>query len=199
MQGNDEKVLENVKGIIEALLFTSAETLPLNRLARYLSISRKEALSYIQELSREYEERRSAIRIKKIGDGVRLETRPEMAPHIQEFHHPPKEQSLSPASLETLAIIAYRQPVTRGEIEAIRGVKAEKPIATLRSHNLIQEVGRREGPGKPILYGTGQTFLELFGLEGLDALPPLEELKAENNDGEMKEEREEGRQDREEP
>lgn len=187
MLDEDHIVIENHKGIMEALLFTSPEVVSVNRLARYLEISKREALFCLQQLEREYEDRKSALRIKRIGEGVRIETRPEMAPHIQEFHHPPKEQSLSPASLETLAIIAYRQPVTRGEIESIRGVKTERPLMTLRSHNLIEEIGRKETPGKPILYGTGQTFLEIFGLERIEDLPPLEELEMIEGDGSQKE------------
>lgn len=170
---------EDVKGILEALLFTAAGAIPINRLLHYLKITRKELLEYLKELSLDYDGHHSGLRVVQVGDGVRLESRPEMAQHIEEFHHPTREFSLSPASLETLAIIAYKQPVTRGEIEAIRGVKVETPLYTLKRHNLIQEVGRKDTLGKPILYGTGQTFLEFFGLRSLEDLPSLEELGEE--------------------
>lgn len=175
MPGDERKYQEVT--ILEALLFTSADSLSIERLSGYLEISKEEVLFYLKELSKEYETHNSALTIKRVGEGVRLETRPEMASHIQAFHNPPKDFSLSPASLETLAIIAFQQPITRGEIEAIRGVKAEKALYTLKRHEFILEVGRRETLGRPILYGTGQKFLEVFGIESLEDLPSIEEFK----------------------
>lgn len=163
----------SMKSIIEALLFTAKEPLPVKRLARYLNISHLEVEEYLQILAKEYEDRESGTRIGRVGGGIRLETRPAMATHIQAFHHPPREYPLSRAALETLAIIAYRQPVTRGEVETIRGVKVEKSLKTLKGHHLIEEKGRLETLGRPILYGTGKVFLEYFGLNSLEDLPPL--------------------------
>lgn len=166
-------VEENQKKIMEALLFTAPEPVPLHRIANYLNLPLKGVLDLLSQLSRDYQDRSSGIQVTRVGEGVRLETSPAMAPHIQAFHHPPKTISLAPATLETLAIIAYRQPITRGEIESIRGVKVEKSLMTLKRYQLIEEKGRREGPGKPILYGTGEPFLQYFGLQSLSHLPPL--------------------------
>lgn len=185
MVGDESSVCtKKEKGILEALLFTAEEPVPLARLGRYLNLSPLELLELLSCLSRDYQERQSGIQITRIGEGVRLETRLEMAPHIQDFHHPPKHYSLTPPTLETLAIIAYRQPITRGEIEAIRGVKVEKSLLTLKRYALIEEKGRLEAPGKPILYGTGEAFLAHFGLQDLSELPPLEEEPGDGAPGE---------------
>ena len=117
-------------------------------------------------------ERYAGMQIIEVAGGFELVTRPEYADYVARLHQPPKLR-LSPAAMETLAIVAYRQPVTRPEIEQLRGVNSDSVVSTLLEHGLICERGHKEAPGKPMLYGTTDTFLNLFGLLSLDALPDL--------------------------
>ena len=119
------------------------------------------------------------IILKRFGDHIQLTTRPEFAPYIEKMLQPVQRQSLSQSALETLAIIAYRQPVTKLEVEAIRGVKCDYSIQSLSNKGLIEEVGRKETVGRPILYGTTDSFLSHFGLETIEELPEMETGPAE--------------------
>jgi segregation and condensation protein B len=158
---------------LECLLFVATRPLPLDELARLLDAPLDEVLMLLNELAVDYE-RRSGLAIVEVAGGWRMVTRPEFAPVIARLN-PPQRMRLSRGSLEVLAIIAYHQPITRPEIEQMRGVDSSGALQSLLEHGLIQIVGHKEAPGRPRLFATTQKFLELFGLRSLDDLPPLRE------------------------
>ncbi len=165
------------KRIIEGLLFTSHEPLSLERIQSLVEGMDKTALrACIQELSREYQDWDRAFRLVEVAGGYQLRTLPELAPWLRKL----KRQSaprLSQASMETLAVIAYRQPVTRAEVEYIRGVDSGAVFRGLMEKGFIRILGRKDGPGRALLYGTSKKFLEIFGLKDLSSLPALNELE----------------------
>lgn len=164
---------EQLRKALECVLFMATRPLPLEEIARILQVPLDEALMLLNELAVEYE-RRSGLAIVEVAGGWRMVTRPEFAPYIARLH-PPQRIRLSRGSLEVLAIIAYHQPITRPEIEQLRGVDSSAAIQSLLEHGLIQVVGYKETVGRPRLYATTQKFLELFGLRSLEDLPPLKE------------------------
>jgi segregation and condensation protein B len=169
----DEQTRDQLKKALECVLFVATKPLPLEEVARILQVPLDEALMLLNELAVEYE-RRSGLAIVEVAGGWRMVTRPEFAAYISRLH-PPQRIRLSRGSLEVLAIIAYHQPITRPEIEQLRGVDSSAAIQSLLEHGLIQVVGYKETVGRPRLYATTQKFLELFGLRSLDELPPLRE------------------------
>ncbi|NLP45008.1 MAG: SMC-Scp complex subunit ScpB [Peptococcaceae bacterium] len=160
---------------IEALLFVAKEPLSVKKIAEILELSPNKVLDLIDDLKEKYKSLSSGITIIEIEDAFRLGTKPEMAKFVEILYKQPT-QTLSNAALEVLSIIAYRQPVTRGEIDFIRGVQSDKVLATLADKGLIKELGRKEGPGRPILYGTTDNFLLHFGLNSIDELPKFEDF-----------------------
>ena len=155
----------------EAILFVSGEPVLIRDLAKAMDITELEMSKVLEILDKGLEER--GLMVHRYGEHLRLETRPEYAPWIQKMLQPVQKQSLTQTLLETLAVIAYRQPVTKGEVEQVRGVKCDYSVQSLLSKGLIQEIGRREGLGRPILYGTTDQFLEHFGISDIRELPPL--------------------------
>jgi len=163
------------KAILEALLFVAEEPISLDKLKEILeAYSRKEVATFLEELRVSYAGR--GLQLVEVAGGYRLATRPELAPWIQKLQTA-KPAKLSRAALETLAIIAYRQPITRPEIEAIRGVTVDGVLKTLTERDLIRILGRKPEPGRPILYGTSRAFLENFGFKDLSELPALKEIE----------------------
>lgn len=163
--------------IVEATLFASQTPLTASELARAdEGLSEAAVEAAIGVLRERYETDERAFQIYQLGDGYQLLTRPEFAPYLERFDSIPRPPHLSPAALESLAIIAYRQPIGRIEIEDVRGVSATSVLRTLLDWELIEVVGRGEGLGRPLLYGTTEQFLEHFGLKSLDDLPPVDEL-----------------------
>jgi segregation and condensation protein B len=162
----------SVKSLLESLLFVADEPVALGDLARALDVPPRVVAEAVEALAREYSRR--GLRIQHVNGRVQMVTAPEAAPVIERFLGLELSVRLSPAAMETLAIIAYRQPITRREIEAIRGVNCDGVIRTLLSRGLIEEQGRLDTVGRPILYGTTFEFLRCFGLESLEDLPPLE-------------------------
>ncbi|NPA06995.1 MAG: SMC-Scp complex subunit ScpB [Chloroflexi bacterium] len=162
---------------LEALLFAAGEGVPIARLARALDVSVDKVEAGLLMLEERLRTR--GIRVQRHGDQVRLVTAADWAPWVQRLLGLEAQARLSRAALETLAIIAYRQPITRPEIDAIRGVNSDGVIRSLLEKGLIQEVGRADAPGRPILYGTTEAFLQHFGLTSLDDLPPLESWEDE--------------------
>lgn len=162
---------------IEALLFVVGdEGMTVRQLANYLDVGDMEVEAGLSELATQYNESEtSAITLKQLAGTYQLTTKLEMAETIKKLVDNPTSQLLTAASVEVLAIIAYKQPITRIEVEDLRGVKSEKPIQTLVSRGLIQDVGRVEGTGRAILYGTTKEFLNYFGLKNIAELPPLPE------------------------
>ncbi|GAW30059.1 MULTISPECIES: SMC-Scp complex subunit ScpB [unclassified Carboxydocella] len=167
---------EELQAALEAVLFAATESLTEEKLATILGISQEEVQEQLQKLQEDLQRPERGLTLLQGTEGWRLVTKPVFAHYIEHLFRPQQSNFLSKAALETLAIIAYRQPITRSEIELIRGVKTEKAINTLLERGLIKEVGRREGLGKPILYGTTEMFLSHFGLQSLADLPPLEEF-----------------------
>ena len=165
---------EPIKGAIEALLFVSGEPLSLRDLAINLEVTPKYLEEIISELSLEYEISNRGIKIININGSYQLVTKNEYSDYIQKLLKKNKRQSLSQASLESLSIIAYKQPITRIDIDEIRGVKSESAIQKLLERDLVEEVGRLDVPGRPILYGTTNEFLRQFGLTSIKELPSLE-------------------------
>lgn len=163
------------ESIIESLLFAAGdEGLSAEQMADVLDVDVQTVQHAIKRMAEtlSHDEKRG-VTITKYGEEYRLMTKKDNAPFIQALAEKPSPKTLSQAALETLAIIAYNQPVTRIEVEDIRGVKTERPIATLAARGLIEEAGRAEGAGRPILYKTTNEFLDAFQLKNLDELPPL--------------------------
>ncbi len=158
--------------LIEALLFVADEPVSVGRLSGVLETSVEEVERALQELEAALRDR--GLRLQRMGDRVQLVTAPEVAPYVERLLALGERRRLSPAALETLAIIAYRQPISRPEIEAIRGVNCDSVLRTLLAAGLIEEAGRAPGPGRPILYATTFAFLQYFGLSRPEDLPPLE-------------------------
>lgn len=157
--------------MLEALLFVSAEPVDLSQLATVLGLSVLEVEQDLKHLDLELKTR--GLRLQRQGGRVQLTTAPEMAKTVEHFLGLEATSRLSRAALETLAIVAYQQPVTCPQIEAVRGVSSDGVMKSLLGKGLIQEIGRTEGPGRPIMYGTTPDFLQHFGLNSLMELPPL--------------------------
>lgn len=172
-------VREALKGAVEAILFARAEAISVEEITRITGVSREDAGVILTELALEYNERKSGIEIVSSEAGFAMCTRPEYHEYVKKASAPLVAR-LSQAALETLAIIAYRQPVTRAEVESVRGVKADRALQSLQKRGLIQEVGKKATPGKPMMYGTTGEFLKLFGLTSLQELPVA--LEEEAND-----------------
>ena len=163
--------------IVEATLFASQTPLTTSELARADDELTSGIVSEaIQALREAYEAEERSFQIYELGDGYQVLTRPEFASYLERFDSVPRSPYLSGAALETLAIVAYRQPIGRIEIEEVRGVGASSVLRTLTDWELVEVVGRGEGLGRPLLYGTTRRFLEHFGLRDLDELPSPEEL-----------------------
>lgn len=161
-----------VKSIIEGLLFAAGDDgLDAGQIGDVLELSKEEAKRFIEEMKRDFQQQRRGIQIIEIAGAYQLTTLPHHAPYFQRLAQSPTRATLSQAALETLAIVAYKQPITRIEIEEIRGVKSDRAIHTLVAKELIHEVGRAEAIGRPILYGTTKSFLDYFGLSSLQELP----------------------------
>jgi segregation and condensation protein B len=167
-----------LKAILEALLFAADEPLPLRRIAGLLEDrSSGELRAALEELRADYAGAGSALQVVEVAGGYRLVTRPEMAPWVARLFATPGRARLSQPALETLAIIAYRQPVARVELEEIRGVNVEAVLRTLIERDLVSIVGRDEGVGRPLLYGTTDGFLTYFGLNSTTDLPRMDEIE----------------------
>lgn len=162
----------SLSALVEALLFVADEPVSVGRLSGVLETSAVEVEQALEELERALKER--GLRLQRMGDRVQLATAPEAAPYVERLLALGERRRLSQAALETLAIIAYQQPVSRPEIEAIRGVNCDSVLRTLLAAGLIEEAGRAPGPGRPILYATTFAFLQHFGLSRPEDLPPLE-------------------------
>ena len=169
-----------IEQIIEAVLYVAGEPVALRDLARALEQDDAQILSAVRRLEAYYDDNMRGLRLKRFGGHIQLATRAEYAPYIERLLQPVQKQSLTQAALETLAIVAYRQPVTRLDLEAVRGVKCDYSLQSLMNKNLVKELGRKETIGRPILYGTTDAFLSHFGLHSLDDLPDPEDFLSEN-------------------
>ena len=175
-------------GIVEAILFVTGNAVDKKEICRALEISEGELEETLDALESGYDFDRRGLRLLRFGAHVQLATRPDYAPYVEKLLQPVQKQSLSQAIMETLAVIAYRQPVTKAEIELVRGVKCDYSVQSLVAKGLIEEVGRKDALGKPILYGTTDAFLRHFCISSLSELPAMDftalAKKAEDAQGE---------------
>jgi len=170
-----------LKKILETLLFITDAPLPVSRLAQLCEIKNTERLNTaLTELKSAYDAEGRTLQLMQVAGGWQLATRPEYGLWVRKLYHNKMTVRLTQAALETLCIIAYKQPLTRAEIEAIRGVEVIGPLETLTQRKLVTVVGRRESIGRPILYGTTSEFLRQFGLNSLDDMPKLASFNIEN-------------------
>ncbi|HZK01273.1 MAG TPA: SMC-Scp complex subunit ScpB [Anaerovoracaceae bacterium] len=167
---------ETIKSAFESMMFIWGEPLDAKVAAGVVGIDYHEALRLFKELQNEYETQRRGIRIREIGESFQFCTYAENNGYIQKLCTPIKERRLTQSALEVLAIIAYKQPVTKTDIESIRGIRSDRVIEGLTKKNLVKELGRSTGIGRPILYGTTEVFLENFGLTNIKDLPKIEDI-----------------------
>ena len=179
---NDEE--GTLKGRIEAILFVAGEAVSVRELARALQTGEQAIREALNSLRDEYDYEQRGFLLKRFGDKVQLATRPLYAGDVIRMLQPVQQQSLSQAAMETLAVVAYKQPVTRAEVEQIRGVKCDYSLQSLIGKGLIREAGRKDTIGRPILFCTTDEFLSHFGLEGLEGLPPMPEPEEHENGAE---------------
>lgn len=173
---------EDIKHIIEAIMFAYAEPISIKELNDIINeeLSSKEIEYMLNNLINEYKENNRGIQIIKLQDKYQMCTNKDYSTFIKKVLEPKKKKSLTQTTLETLTIIAYKQPITKVEVEDIRGVKSDKAIQTLIENNLIREAGRLDKIGKPILYRTTDEFLKLLNIEKLEDLPPIENYENKN-------------------
>lgn len=176
--------MNEVPHIIEAILFVAGEPVAVGEIAAALGLSELETMHAVEEMQRDFDASQRGITVRRYGDHLRMETRPEYAPYVERLLQPVQKQSLSQTAMETLAVIAYRQPTTKGEVEHVRGVKCDYSIQSLLNKGLIKEVGRKEALGRPILYATTDRFLEHFGISDIRELPPLPDPQHVEKSGE---------------
>ncbi|WP_100010753.1 SMC-Scp complex subunit ScpB [Lentibacillus sediminis] len=178
--------MDKMKAVIEGLLFASGdEGITLRQLSSILEVTAATVSHLIDELKYDYEHEGRGIMIIKSHEVFHLTTKPEHSDYYKKLLETPQATRMSQAALETLAIIAYRQPITRTEIEEIRGVKSDRPVKTLIARSLVEEVGRRDSIGRPALFATNKDFLTYFGLTSLEELPPLPEDLADRDTAEQ--------------
>jgi len=168
---------KTIKSAFESMMFVWGEPLDAKIAAELFNINWKDAYDYFKELQAEYEQEGRGIAIREIGNSFQFVSKAENAEYIERLCTPAKQQKLSQSALEVLAIVAYKQPVTKGEMEAIRGIKCDRVIEGLCKKELIGEVGRSNAIGRPILYGTTELFLRHFGFKHLKDLPDIDDIE----------------------
>ncbi|MCL4491589.1 MAG: SMC-Scp complex subunit ScpB [Nitrospirae bacterium] len=167
------------KSVLEALLFVAGEPVTAGGLAKATEMQDSEVKRLMDELTREYKDRDSGILIVEIADGYQMVTNPDLSLWIKKFKNINQSHKLSQPALETLAIIAYKQPVTKLEVDQLRGVNSDGAVKSLLDKRFIKIVGKKETPGRPFLYGTTKEFLQYFGLKNLSELPPIDDFLKE--------------------
>lgn len=166
--------MENIGAVIEAILFVAGDPVRVEDLAHAMNLTSSEMAEALEALSDHLTLENRGIQLNRNGESVFLSIRPAFAPQVEAFLQPLQKRPLSQAVLETLSIVAYRQPCTRGDIEAIRGVKCDYSVQSLLNKGFIEECGQRETLGRPTLYRTTDAFLQHFGIESLDELPSID-------------------------
>lgn len=173
---------------IEAILFTMGEAVEVSRIAKAVELDEKETEKILQKMMQRFEEEERGIQIIELEHSYQMCTKKEYCEYLIRLAMHPKKPVLSDVMLETLSIIAYKQPVTKAEIEKIRGVKCDHAVNKLVEYNLAKELGRLDAPGKPILFGTTEEFLRSFGVHGIEDLPVPDPVKIEDFKAEAEEE-----------
>lgn len=186
--GGNAPSRRNLDGALEAVLFAMGNCVELSRLADTLGESQEQTLERIHGLMKKYEAEDRGIRIMQLEDSFQLCTKKEYYDYLIRIAMHPAKPVLTDVMLETLSIIAYKQPVTKAEIEKIRGVKSDHAVNRLVEFDLVRELGRLDAPGRPILFGTTQAFLRTFGVETLGELPSIDPVKLEDFRAEAEEE-----------
>ena len=167
---------KEIKSILESLLFAAGDAVELDKLADIVDVDKRSLRSILKEMMDEYHFERRGVQIIKMEDAYQMCTRGEYHDYVAMLAEPRRKQNLSNAAIEVLAIVAYKQPVTRSIIEHIRGVNCDYVVNRLVERGLIEEVGRLDAPGRPLLFGTTQEFLRCFGVEAVEELPDFEEF-----------------------
>lgn len=170
---------KNYKAIIEAILFTMGESVELDKIAGAIELDKKETKAILENMMAEYQSGERGIAILELDGAYQMCTKTEMYEYLIRIAKQPKKRVLSDVLLETLSIIAYKQPVTRSEIEKIRGVSSDHAVSKLVEYNLVCELGRLDAPGRPLLFGTTEEFLRSFGVHSIDDLPVLSPVQIE--------------------
>ena len=173
------------KGALESVLFVTGEPIPKAEIANLFGLSLKELDAFVAEAEEDNVRERRGIRIYATNDTLQLVTAPEYNDWLVKLLAPPQEKNLSDSMMETLSVIAYRQPVTRADIEAVRGVRCEYAVSQLLKQGFIKELGRKDVVGRPMLFGTTDAFLRRFGLHSLEELPPMPVIEEEQDTQEV--------------
>ena len=180
--------IKKIESVIEAILFTMGESVEVSRIAKVIEHDVETTKKIIHNMMDRYEEEDRGVRIIELNDSFQMCTKKEMYEYLIKIAKQPRKYNLSDVVLETLSIVAYKQPVTRQEIERIRGVKSDHAVNKLVEYDLIQEVGRLDVPGRPILFGTTEEFLRRFSVQSVDELPGITPEKVEDFKAEVEEE-----------
>ncbi len=170
---------EKAKGVIESILFAMGESVEISRLAGVIEEDLRTTKKILAELAKDYEQDGRGIGLTYFEDSVQLCTKPEMYEYLIKIAKAPRKIVLTDAVIETLSIVAYKQPVTRAEVERVRGVSCEYAINKLLEYDLIMELGRLDAPGRPLLFGTTEQFLRCFGVKSLEELPEMSTVQLE--------------------
>ena len=170
---------KNYRAIIEAILFTMGESVELGKLAEVIELDKKETKKLLEEMMEEWNSSDRGVGIMELDGAYQMCTKAEMYEYLIKIAKQPKHRVLTDVLLETLSIIAYKQPVTRAEIEKIRGVSCDHAVSKLVEYNLVCELGRLDAPGRPLLFGTTEEFLRSFGVNSIDNLPVLNPVQLE--------------------
>ena len=179
---------KRLEAVIEAILFTMGESVEVNRIAAAVEHDKQTVIKVIHNLMDRYESEDRGIRIIELEDSYQMCTKPEMYDYLVKIAKVPKRHILTDVLLETLSIIAYKQPITKIEIEHIRGVKTDHAVNKLVEYNLVCEVGRLDAPGRPLLFGTTEDFLRKFGVKSIDELPEINSDKMAEFESEAEQE-----------
>ncbi len=170
---------KSYKSIIEAILFTMGKAVDLEKIAAAIELENDETKRYIEELAEEYRENERGMQIMELDGAYQMCTSQNTYEYLIRIAKQPKKHVLTDVLLETLSIIAYKQPVTKAEIEKIRGVSCDHSVSKLVEYNLVEELGRLDAPGRPMLFGTTEEFLRSFGIHSLEELPEMSPLQIE--------------------
>lgn len=171
MSGKSKQNEKELMAAVEAILFTMGDSVELSKIAQALEVSEQEADDIVKQLMKKYEAQDCGLAITELEGAYQMCSKASAYEYLVRVAKQPKKQALTDVVLETLSIIAYKQPVTRAEIESIRGVKCDKPINKLIEYNLVMELGRMDAPGRPLLFGTTEEFLRKFGVPSIVDLP----------------------------
>lgn len=185
---NSDMEIKKLEAAIEAILFTMGESVELPKIAKAIEHDEATTKKIMYNMMDKYEEEDRGIKIIELENSFQMCTKTQMYDYLIRVASQPKKQVLTDVMLETLSIIAYKQPVTRADIESIRGVKCDHAVNKLIEYNLVAEVGRLDAPGRPLLFGTTEDFLRKFGVGSIDDLPEITSEKYENFKNEAEEE-----------